>query len=93
MAPLRNLVNFKLCFFFYGSGGISTLSSSSLVDLRSRSLQLDNEVYIPSNLISNSSSGNPGMSNHVVEACMDTIELDIILIAHVEKKEGLIASH
>jgi hypothetical protein len=49
---------------------------------------MDNEVYIPSNLISNSSSSNLGMFNLVVEACMDTIKLDIILITHAKKKEG-----
>jgi hypothetical protein len=63
------------------------------MELRSRSLQLDNETYIPSSLISSSSSGNLGTSNLVVEACMDTIEPDTILIAHAEKKEGSMSSH
>lgn len=54
------------------------------MESKSRSLQLDNEAFIPSNLIPSSSSSNPRTSNPIIETCIDNVEPSIVPIAHAK---------
>jgi len=80
----QNPANFKFYIFFSRSGKISTLNSSSTMESKSRSLQLNNEAFIPSNLIP--SSSNLGMFNLIVEACIDNVEPSIVPTTHAKLK-------
>jgi hypothetical protein len=65
---------------------MNPLGSSSLVESRYGNLQLDNETSIPFSLIPSSSSSNLGTSNHVIETCIDNVELGIVFLTHAGKK-------